>query len=470
MATKNKPKVHFMGIGGSALSGVALMAKEEGFSVTGCDLDLESDYLEEVKKAGVKIFKGHDPAHLEGVDMLFVSPSITYLNEDHPEYIKGKKRGILKTWDEFVGDYLLLDKEVICISGTHGKSTTTGMTALLFEKAGYDPSSLVGAKVKEWNANYRIGRSNLFIIEADDFYGKFLNYNPSTILINNIEFDHPDYFKSEKEMISLYTKFVKLLGGAKNLVVNQNSPGNKKMVEMLPSRFLKSINIYGYWLGTKPLFDTKKSLRGVVVDDGENKTVFNVSGLGVKGNESYELHIPGKYNVSNSLGVIILGKIYGIDYSVIFKALSEFGGIGRRLDVIGEKNGIMVYDDYAHHPTAISATLKGLKQANPDKKILAVIEPHSFSRTKALLGNYKDAFKDADAVIITKIFPARDDSDFGVKEEDIIKVARHGKIKSIKDFNQVVKEVKRKAEKNNIVIVMGAGKSYQLARAILNKL
>src|SRR3989344_3120792 len=213
---KISPKhIHFMGIGGSAASGVAIMAKKSGYEVDGCDLEANSPYLGKVKKEGIRTFKGHSANHLRGIDILAASPAIVYQNKSHPEFKTAKKLGIFCTWDEFVGRYLLIDKETICITGTHGKSTVSSIAAQLFEKANMDPSAIIGASVKEWNANFKVGKGRIFIIEADDFYEKFLSYHPSTIILNNIEFDHPDYFKSENHMVSSYSKFIKLLEGSK---------------------------------------------------------------------------------------------------------------------------------------------------------------------------------------------------------------------------------------------------------------
>ena len=266
-----KIKVHFMGVGGSALSGVSIMAQKKGFLVSGCDLDPDTAYLDKLKEAGIKVMRGHDKGHLKDIDILAVSPAVVYQNKKHPEYTAAEKSGILKTWDQFVGKYLLSDKEVICVTGTHGKSTVTSMTSLLFEKASFDPCVIVGATVMEWGKNYRVGDSNIFIIEADDFYEKFLNYNPSTIILNNIEFDHPDFFRSEKHMISVYEKFVRLLKGSRNLIVNQDSPGNKKLFDSLDEAFLRSINIYGYSLSGKPLFEVVNSFR--VKDIKKSKSI-----------------------------------------------------------------------------------------------------------------------------------------------------------------------------------------------------
>src|SRR3989304_2759387 len=192
-----KKRVHFIGIGGSGMSGVALIAKAQRYGVSGCDINIDTPYIKKIKDLQVPIFKGQDQKHLNGIDILAVTPAIFFQNADNPELKEGKKRKIVMTWQEFLGKYLQKGKKVVCIAGTHGKSTTTAMAALLFEKAGLDPRVMIGATVNEWGANYRVGKSDVFITEADEFFDNFLNYHPDVIILNNIEFDHPDYFKDE---------------------------------------------------------------------------------------------------------------------------------------------------------------------------------------------------------------------------------------------------------------------------------
>ena len=468
---KISPKhIHFMGIGGSAASGVAIMAKKSGYEVDGCDLEANSPYLGKVKKEGIRTFKGHSANHLRGIDILAASPAIVYQNKSHPEFKTAKKLGIFCTWDEFVGRYLLIDKETICITGTHGKSTVSSIAAQLFEKANMDPSAIIGASVKEWNANFKVGKGRFFIIEADDFYEKFLSYHPSTIILNNIEFDHPDYFKSENHMVSSYSKFIKLLEGSKNLIVNQDSYLVKKLLSRLETKFLKSINLYGYSLEKSPAIQMKNSYRATISETSPKKTVFTVTERRSDQWETYQLSIPGIFNVSNSMGVIILGRIFGIDEKIIKNTLYTFSGTGRRLEMIGEKSGVKVYDDYAHHPTAIKVTLEALRQKYPEKKILAIIEPHSYSRTKALLSEYKGIFSNADEVMVGPIFKARDLKTFGMSGNSILKVAGHKNSIYLPDLKKIISFLKKNIEKGDVIIVMGAGYSYKWAREILRNL
>jgi UDP-N-acetylmuramate--alanine ligase len=385
-------KIHFMGVGGSGIAGVANLAKRMGYRVSGCDL-----------KTG-----GHDIVHLKNVDLVVVTPAVFYQSGKHPEVVEAKKRGILMTWQEFLGKYLHKGKKVICVAGTHGKSTITAMAGKLLQDAGFDPLVVVGAKVPEWGSSFRFGQGKYFVTEADEFYDNFLHYRPEIVILNNIEFDHPDYFKSEAEVKKSFRKFIKRLKGKKILITQKDS---------LHKRF--------------------------------------------------NLKIFGEHNQKNANMVYLLGKKLGISDEKIISSIESFTGIERRMQLIGEKRGIKVFDDYAHHPTAIAATLAGLRERYPKNRIWAIIEPHGFVRTHALLAKYKGVFKHADKVIIGPIFKARDAKTLGMNPEKIAKSSGHPEAIGVNSFAQIVKIIKKEIKTGDVILVMGAGKSNLWARNIL---
>ena len=408
------------------MSGVARLASEMGYTVTGCDLEENTAYSK-------NIFKGHDPKHLENADLLVVTPAVFYQNSDNPELVEGQKRKIVVTWEKFVGSYLAKNKKVICIAGTHGKSTTTVMAGRLLIDAGLDPSVVVGARVSEWNGNSRSGKGEYFIVEADEFNNNFLNYSPEIVILNNIEFDHPDFFKTESEVFESFKKFVKRLTGVKVLIANEDSIGVNKLLDTIDKNDLKVIK-----------YSDKKE------------------------NLGFKLAIPGKHNVSNALGVVALGKFLGIEEEIIRKSLETYSGIGRRMELIADKNGIKVYDDYAHHPTAIAATLQGLRELYPSSRIWAIDEPHGFARTNALINFYKGAFSDADKVLIGPIFKARDKETFGMTPQIVAEKAGRKDARGYDSFNDIKEILGKEMKKEDIVLIMGAGKSYLWAREIAN--
>jgi len=407
------------------MSGIARLADKMGYHVTGCDLEGSTAYAD-------NIFKGHDVKHLDGADLLVVTPAVFYQNAKNSELVEGQKRKIAITWQEFLGKYLAKGKKMICVAGTHGKSTTTAMVGKLLADAALDPMVIVGATVHEWDGNSRYGNGEYFVVEADEFNNNFLNYSPEIIILNNIEFDHPDFFKSEKEVFESFKKFVGRLTGMKILIVNGDSEGINKLLGSI---------------------DDKSDLRIIKYSQKSQKLGFNLA-------------ISGKHNISNALGVVALGKLLGIDESVIRKSFSTFGGIGRRMELIADKKGIKVYDDYAHHPTAIAATLEGLRGLYPNAKIWVIDEPHGYARTAKLLDNYKNAFKDADKVLIGPIFQARDQKTFGMTPQIVAEKSHHPDAKGYNSFEEIKSIIKKEINSGDVILVMGAGKSYLWAREV----
>ena len=393
-------KIHMMGIGGSGMSAIALLASKMGYEVTGCDLEEQTAYAK-------NFFKGHDPNHLEGIDFLIVSPAIYYQNKENPELVEAEKRKIVMTWQEFLGKYLTEGKKVICIAGTHGKSTTTAMVGKLLVDAGLDPSVVVGAKIPEWEANARFGKGEYFVIEADEFNNNFLNYHPDIIIINNIEFDHPDFFKNEEEVREAFRKFVNNLKGEKILIMEKDNSGKK-----------------------------------------------------------FHLKIFGEHNQKNANLVYVLGKKLGIAEETIVKSLESFSGIGRRMELIAGRGGVKIFDDYAHHPTAIKTTIEGLRKEFPESKIWVIDEPHGFARTHALLPKYDGVFNAADKIIVGPIFKARDSETFGITPEDVARATGNKNAIGINSFEKIKKMLLEEVKSGDIILVMGAGKSYLWAREI----
>jgi len=372
-----------MGILGSGMSGIASLASQMGYQVSGCDLKLE----------------GHNSEHLKDIDLLVVSPAILYQEKEDPELILGKNKNIVTTWQEFLGKYLMKDKKVIAIAGTHGKSTTTAMVAKILIDNGFDPSVVIGAYVFEWKGNSRYGKDKYFIVEADEFNDNFLNYYPNIAVINNIEFDHPDYFKDEKQVFESFEKF------KKNLV------------------------------GEKILITEKDSL-----------------------NKRFNLKVFGEHNQKNANMAYLVGRQLKIKKEEIIKSLENFTGIGRRMELIGKVGKTLVFDDYAHHPTAIRATLAGVRQRFSNR-IWAIIEAHGFNRTNALLKLYKGVFSNADKVIVGPIYKARDKNTFEMTPEKIAIASGHKDIKACNTIEEIINTLKNEVKQKDIIVVMGAGKA-----------
>lgn len=453
-----------MGIGGSALGGVAILAKNEGFRVSGCDLAKESSYLFPLFKEGIKPLIGHSVDHLRGVDILAVSPAVLALNPHHPEVVEAKKRGILMTWQDFLGQYLQKNKFVIAIAGTHGKSTTTALVGLVLEAGGLDPIVEVGALAPQWQATVRKGSSKYFVCEADEYNYNFLHYSPSIIIINNIQMDHPEFFRNFSQFLGAFKKFIQRIEKPKILIINEESQGVQKLlVEMKEWLIKEKVKVIGCFLEDKLNFPFTKEYRGEIIRQTPELTQFKVK------SEKFILKIPGVHNVVNALGAIACGRELGINWQKIKTALLNFHGLSRRFELVGEEKGIKVYDDYAVHPTAVEATLKAARQKYPSQKIWAVFEPHQFSRLHLFLNGFASALELADRVIITAIYPGREKDPGIIKAEDLAQKIG-SKAEYIKDFEKVAQKITKEAQKDNVVIVFGAGKSYLLSKMILEKL
>ena len=416
-----------MGIGGSGMSAAAQIAHAQGYEISGCDLSLDTPYISKIRPLTSGISLGHSADHLKNIDILAVTPAAFYLSTHHPELTQAKQKGILMKLQEFMGEYLHKNKFVICIAGTHGKSTTTAWAGHLLEKAGLDPSVEIGATDNLWHNNVRIGNSKYFISEADEFHDNFSSYHPDIIILNNLEMDHPEYFDSQDKLLSTYQSFLDRLKSHGVLIYNRDSSLIHKL--RLPS---KSVS---YSLSDFP--------------------------------SSIILSIPGNHNKSNALGIIKLAQYLKLDQSVITSTLKSFTGVGRRIELLGEKRGIKVYDDYANHPTAFAAVLSALHELYPKNRLWAIIEPHTFSRLRFLLPELPKSLKLADKIIISKIYASRETDPGDFSGADIATVTRG---RYIPQFSDIVSIVKSESIPSDIIAVMGSGDSSKLSRQILAEL
>jgi len=463
-----KKHVHFMGIGGSALAGVAILAKKAGFKVSGCDLEKETAYSASLSKFKIKPLVGHDESHLKGVDLVAVSPALLFQQPLSTELVEAERRGLLLTWQEFQGRFLQKDKMVIAVAGTHGKSTITAMIGLLLMKGGLDPTVEVGALVPQWGATARFGRSQFFVCEADEFNYNFLNYSPAVIIINNLEMDHPEFFKDFPQFLEAFVKFIQKIKPPKIFIVNEESVGIqlllKKMRNWLSKEKVKTIGVF---LEKNFPYPFSAEYQGSVLAQKPSLTKFLLKKDETQ--EEFVLKVPGSHQVQNALVALACGFELGIAPVKMKQALVDFQGVGRRFELVGEERGVKVYDDYAVHPTAIVATLKAAHQQYPGQKIWAVFEPHQFSRLKLFLSDFVQALSLADQVVVTAIFQGREKNNHLVKAEQLVGLLGE-KAFYEPDFQTLAEKVSQKVKKGDVIIVFGAGKSYQLSRQILKKL
>ncbi|WP_160672294.1 UDP-N-acetylmuramate--L-alanine ligase [Clostridium sp. C8-1-8] len=468
---ERKIKVHFMGICGSGAAPIAILAKNYGFDVSGCDLNISGYYKDALVENNIELIKGHDVSHIADIDILAISPAILDISPDHPEIVEAKNRGILMTWQEFSAKYVQKDKFVISVAGTHGKSTTTVLMGLVLEDGGIDPSVEAGTTFKNWGGGYRLGKSNYFVCEADEFNNNFLNYSPSIAVINNVEMDHPEFFKDVDDVKNSFKNFIKKLKGPKTLIVNEDSLAIREILcELKDWLEQEKVRVIGYYIDKKLDFPFAIEYKAELTSNTPEYSSFRLT-YGDK-EDNFELGLIGKHNVENSLGVLATALELGVDLTSIKNSFKSFKGVGRRLELVADIEDIKIYDDFAHHPTAVAATLDSIKLSFPGKKVFAIFEPHQLSRAKLFFNEFADALRKADRVIITKPFLGRE-AYKNIEPVDLNKmcsVINEDKADYIESSEEICSKILSEAKNGDIIIVFGAGNSYKLSRQIIDVL
>ena len=453
---KKYKNIHMIGIGGVSMSGIAAILKNWGFHITGSDTS-NSESVRLLLDRGIKVTIGHNLEDVAASDVVVYSAAV---KQTDPEILEAKRLNIptIERAD-FLGKLTRCYKDTICISGTHGKTTTTSMVSLCFIEALKDPSIQVGAFLKPLNGNYRVGNSEHFITEACEYVESFLKFSPKAEIILNIDNDHLDYFKTFDNIKSAFIKYVKLLPDDGILIIN----GDDSNCLDLPQYTNCKCISYGI---------TNKNTDFFAVD-----IVFNKDGFAefdvYHHNQFFDrisLSVPGMHNVLNALACIALCTEYGIDKKDIKNALLKFTGAHRRFEFKGKINGIAsVYDDYGHHPTEILATAKSLMNKEYNKSWV-IFQPHTYSRTKNLLDDFAKALLNFDNIVILDIYAARENNVYGISSRDLAdKISSFGKdAKYIPDFDDCVSYIKENVQKDDIVITLGAGTVTEIGPLLVN--
>ena len=451
---KRYKHIYMIGIGGVSMSGIAEIIKHWGFVVTGSDR-VESDITKRLNLDGIYVTVGHDVNMVSKADLVVYSAAI---KPDDVELVKAHELGI-PTMEraDFLGLITKAFENTICISGTHGKTTTTSMVSMCFMEAGLDPSIQVGANLKAISGNYRLGNSENFIIEACEYVESFLKFYPKAEIILNIDNDHLDYFKNIENINAAFIKYVKLLPKNGLLVVNADDNYCSK----LHSYTLAKVVTYGI------KYDKANFVAKNITFDKNGFARFDV----YHNNSfyaSFELSVPGNHNVLNSLATISLCDSYGISKFDIKSALKKYTGAQRRFEYVGQFNGISVYDDYGHHPTEIKATALALKKKTYNHSWV-VFQPHTYSRTKELLADFADSLTYFDNIIVTDIYAARETNTYGISSQNLVdKVKELGrKAIFIPEFNDIVTYLKENTHKDDIILTLGAGNVTNIGPMLL---
>ncbi len=443
---KKYKNIHMIGIGGVSMSGIAAILQNWGFNVTGSDA-ADSEAVQLLRTKGIKVVIGHSLEDVANSDVVVYSAAI---KSTDPEMLEAKRLNIptIERAD-FLGEITRCYKDTICISGTHGKTTTTSMVSLCFMDALTDPSIQVGAMLKQLNGNYRVGNSEHFIIEACEYVESFLKFSPKAEIILDIDNDHLDYFKSFDNIKSAFIKYVKLLPDDGLLILNADDQNCLDLKEHTNAK------IVTYGIENENADFVAKN----IVFDNDGFPEFDVFYRG-EFFMTLTLSVPGIHNILNSLSCVAICTEYGIEKKDIQNSLIKFTGAHRRFEFKGKllNNQVSVYDDYAHHPTEIKATYNSLKNKKYNES-WAIFQPHTYSRTKLLLDDFADSLKDFDHVIILDIYAARETNTYNISSKDLAdKLSPLAKdVLYIPDFDECVDYIKSHVQKNDIVITVGAG-------------
>lgn len=451
---KNVKRIHMIGIGGISMSAIALMLKKNGYEIKGSD-KTRGDMIEILEKNDIPVYIGSNAELVKDADIVVYTSAIS---QHDPEYIKAKSLNI-PTYErgKFLGMLLSEYSKTICIAGTHGKTTTTSMISSILIDAGCDPNVQVGSKFKKLgDLNYRIGDSDYFVLESCEYVDNFLNFPHQTAVILNVDNDHLDYFSNIEEIKKSFKKFILMLPKNGILVINKDNKNCMDILNEIENELKEnSINIYTFSLN-----DPTASLYAKdISNDSDGFYTYTVTNPDTKKDYTFSLTIPGIHNIYDSLAAIATCYAHGINFEIMQKSLHEFCGARRRFEFKKDLgNHIRVYDDYAHHPTEIKATLAAAKQKNHNK-IIAIFQPHTYSRTKNLLDDFSNAFYDADIVIIADIYAAREKNDGTISSQDLVNKLKKNNVNAtyISNFEDIVKYVKEKMEPNDIVLTIGAG-------------
>lgn len=445
MNFENIKSIHFVGIGGIGMSGIAEVLADRGLRVSGCDLkpSVATDHL---AARGIPVFTGHDPSHLEGVDTVVVTAAV---RGENAEIDAALRRG-LPVWKrkEILGA-IAGRKRTVGVSGTHGKTTTTAMIALVLEEAGFDPTILVGGMLRNIGSNAKSGRGEFLVVEADEYDRTFHHLHPEVAIVTNIEPDHLEYFGTFEAVVEAFRVFVENLRPGGLVVGCVDDPVVAQMLDAVSVRTVR------YGLGAR----AELTARNLAFD--ERGASFEVDGLGF-----FKLFVHGEHNVLNALAAIAVARELGIDAHVTAAALAKFLGVDRRFQILGDYGGALVVDDYAHHPTEIRATLDAARSGYPRRRIVALFQPHLYSRTRDFAREFGQSLSRADVAIVAPIYAAREKPIEGISARMIAEAASG--IEFLDRSNvEIVNELRRRLEPNDIFITMGAGDVHEIAEALV---
>ncbi len=452
--------LHLVGIGGSGLSAIAWVLLDRGFSVSGSDLQA-NDRTAALQAAGAVVYQGHAAAHVAGADAVVTSSAVP---EDNAELIAARAAGlpVLKRAD-FLG-HLMAEQTGVAVAGTHGKTTTTSLIAHLLLEAGRDPSIVVGGVLHGLGRNGRAGRGDVFVVEADEYDHMFLGLRPRIAVVTNVEHDHPDIFATPADYRRAFHRFVDLLPAGGALVACADDEGVRGLLDDADLAGVDVIT-YGLESGQRDDHFSAVDVRSNQLGGSDFLVLAGEQTLGLA-----RLRLPGRHNVRNALAAIAVCRRLGLSFADLHQGLASFGGVGRRFQVTGEIGDVTIIDDYAHHPTEIRATLAAARQRYPGRRLWAVWQPHTYSRTKLLLDAFAASFHDADRVIVLDIYRSREQDTLGVDAGQVVARMEHGGAHHIGPRREAAAYILDRVRPGDVILTLGAGDGDEVGRWVLEGL
>ncbi|MEA2338023.1 MAG: UDP-N-acetylmuramate--alanine ligase [Thermoanaerobaculia bacterium] len=446
----NKIKnIHFVGIGGIGMSGIAEILKGRGKTVSGCDLK-RSPATSLLAGRGVDVHFGHDPAHLTGIDAVVVTAAVKGMNA---EVDAGRERGIEIIRRKDLLAAIVNEKRGVGVSGTHGKTTTSAMIATVLEDAGLDPTIIIGGILQNIASNAKDGKGDVVVVEADEYDRTFHELRPEIAVITNIEADHLEYYGSFENIVEAFRIFTENVRPGGAIIGCVDDPAVAALLDRRGRG--KDPKIIRY--GTGPGADvTASDLK--FHDRGSS---FEVDGIGF-----FKLFVPGEHNVRNALAAIAVARELGVSAEATAAGIAKFLGVDRRFQILGDYNGALVVDDYAHHPTEIKATLDAARGGYPDRRIVALFQPHLYSRTRDFASEFAEALRAADVALVAPIYAAREKPIEGISSRMIAERSEHIEFLD-RSHIEIVNELRRRLQPNDVFIAMGAGDVHEIAEALV---
>ena len=456
VALAHSAPVHFVGVGGAGMCALAELVLRRGGRVTGCDLKRGAP-VQRLTQLGAGVETGHAAHHVDGCSALVITSAIP---SDHPEVVRARELGIPVLKRAAALGALVNSGRVVAVAGTHGKTTTTAMATEVLVAAGLNPTGLVGGTVSGWEGNLRLGGADLYVVEADEYDRSFHTLEPDVAVVTNVEADHLDVYGDLAGVEEGFRVFLEKVRPGGRVAVCADDHG--------ASRLLAGVGARGYSYGLA----SGSQLRAIDVEASPAGTRCKVIEDGAHA-VAIEVGVPGLHNLRNALGAAAAARWLGADWDAIGAGLARYRGVGRRFERLGEAGGVLVIDDYAHHPTEIRATLSALRTIHPDRRLVAVFQPHLFSRTRDFHREFGAALAEADLLWLTDVFPARERPIPGVTGELIVAAARAAGGADVHyqpAFAELSGSVAGSLRPGDVVVTLGAGSVEEVGPALLARL